>query len=235
MKNFDVIDDSVYFENSKALQSCQFYKFSRILNSNLGEKVIIGDWARITSSYLDGFNKIDRNSLVFHSTVGLYSYTGAFTVIMHSDIGKFCSISWGVSIGPADHDYSRISTHDFYYNDFYNIKPSKIDGYDRFADRTIIGNDVWIGTNVTIKNGIKIGHGAVIGANSVVTRDVEPYSIVAGVPAKVLKKRFSDEIINSLLELKWWDCSQDFISENFQIFNSHDIKTSIKKIEKLKR
>ena len=86
----------------------------------------------------------------------------------------------------------------------------------------IIGNDVWIGHESTIMSGVKIGDGAVIAANSVVVKDVEPYTIVGGNPAKVIKKRFSDDIINNLLELKWWDWSNEKINENLNILCSNN-------------
>src|SRR5690606_8612355 len=121
-------------------------------------------------------------------------------------IGNFCSISWGVTIGPANHDYSKLTTHDFLYNDFYGIKPiDSSAAYDRFSKKTIVGNDVWIGTNSTILNGLNLGDGVVIGANTIVTKDIPPYSIVVGNPGRIVKMRFDKNIIDELLDLKWWE------------------------------
>lgn len=220
--------------SSISSEKVEIYKEVRIVDSIVENNCIIGDFSRLIKSKLDGFNRVDRNTLVYFSELGQASYIGSNSVIMHTDIGRFCSISWGVTIGPANHDYNKLTTHDFLYNNFYGLNPTSEPIYNRFSERTRIGSDVWIGTGVTITNGIQIGDGAVIGANTIVTKDVEPYSIVIGNPGRVLKKRFSEECINQLLELKWWDLPLNVIKNNFELFGKENIKESVLKIKEIK-
>lgn len=139
-------------------------------------------------------------------------------------IGKFCSLAWDVTIFlGGNHRVDWIATYPF---------PSSHDkwpnarGVEKFLTTrgdVIIGNDVWIGSDVIILSGVTIGDGAVIGVGSVVTSDVPPYSIVGGNPAKVIRKRFSDEAIEKLLKIKWWDWPSEKINENVHILMSGDI------------
>lgn len=224
-----------YIENSKVSHNeVEIYKGTRIVNSMINENSIIGDFSRITNSKLLGYNKIDRNSLVYYSSIGLASYLGSNSILMHSEIGKFCSLSWGITIGPANHDYNKISTHDFLYNNFYEINPTDKPAYNRFSNKTKIGNDVWIGANVTVVNGVTIGDGAVVGANTIVTKDVPPYSIVVGNPGKIIKKRFDEETITKLLKLKWWDLPFTIIRENFDLFAENLTLRNIEKLIEIK-
>ena len=220
--------------NSTIGESTQCYKLSKVVNSNIGNKCVIGDLSRIMDSKTGDYVRIDRSNLVYHSTINDFTYTGSSTIIMHATVGKFSSIAWSVSIGPGNHDYKRITSHDFLYNDFYGIRPiNEPLPYDRYKGECIVGNDVWIGANVTIVRGVKIGDGAVIGANSVVTRDIPPYAIAVGSPAKILKFRFTDNVISELLELKWWDLPIDKIKDNYKLFESGDVVGTIEKLKSI--
>lgn len=205
------------------------YPGSILKNSEVQDDCIIGDFSRVYESKLNRNVRVDRNNFILHSELGDYTYTGQFSVIMHSEIGKYCSISWGVTIGAGEHDYNKITTHDFLYNKNYDINDDKV-SYNRFEEPLAIGNDVWIGTNATICRGVNIGDGAVIGANSVVTKDVPPYSIVVGVPAKVIKYRFDRDVIASLLDLKWWELPPEIIKEKFDIISSSNIENVINEL-----
>jgi len=216
-------DAGAVIVNSKIDAGCKLFRFATATNSKLKNNCIIGDMSRCTDSSMGVSAKIDRFGLIYHSSLGDYTYIGSHSMILHTIIGKFCSISWGVSIGGAEHDYRNISTHDFYYNDAYGIRPSAPLPYDRFAEKSLIGNDVWIGANATILRGVTIGDGAVVGANSTVTKDVPPYSVVAGSPAKLIKYRFDLPAIEKLLELKWWDLPVDTIRDNYHLFAGKDI------------
>ena len=152
--------------------------------------------------------------------MGRYSYVGARTTITDAQIGQFCSIGNRCSIGGGMHPLDIVSTspvflngRNFLHHNFSNIQytPSK---------PVCIGNDVWIGDGVYIKAGTTIGTGAVIGAHAVVTKDVQPYSIVAGVPAQEVRKRFDKETIDRLLELEWWNWSEAELKEMGQYFLS---------------
>lgn len=227
--NRTILDSKISSEN------VTLYKEVRIVGSHIESNTIIGDFSRITNTNLLGYNRVDRNTLVYHSNLNKCTYVGSNSVIMHSNIGKFCSISWSVTIGPGNHDYKRMTSHDFLYNDFYGLKPiDEKPAYNRFSNKTIIGNDVWIGTGATILNGIKVGDGAVIGANTIVTKDVPPFAIFVGNPGKVVGYRFDREIIKELLSIKWWDLSHKNISKWFGVFKEEDIVEAIEKLKKLK-
>ena len=130
------------------------------------------------------------------------------------EIGRFCSIAQEVNIFlGGNHRIDWVTTYPFNSINYTFPDWKHLQGHPSSKGDIIIGNDVWIGYGASIMSGVKIGDGAVIGAKSVVSRDVKPYEIVAGNPAVTIKKRFSDDIIEKLLELKWWDLSQEEINE----------------------
>lgn len=146
-------------------------------------------------------------------------------------IGKFCSIAPGLKIFlGGEHRTDWITTYPFPAMEFRSIWPEaqKIKGYPKTKGNVIIGNDVWIGRDVTILSGVTIGDGAVIGANSLVAKDIEPYSIVGGNPAKLIKKRFDNKTINKLLKISWWDWPIKKIKQNIHMLCNNDIKKFIK-------
>jgi virginiamycin A acetyltransferase len=231
------MSEDIPFEVSKSniAENAKIYYKAKIQDSVLKEKSVVGDLSRVVNSQLGKYVRIDRGNFILNTEIDDYSYTGSNDVIIHSKIGKYCSISWGVTIGPGEHDYTRITSHDFLYNDFCELRPnSKKLPYDRFEKKCAIGNDVWIGTNSTILRGTKIGDGAIVGANSLVNKDVPPYAIVVGSPAKIIKFRFSEQIINELLDLKWWNLPPNIIKENFDIFEDKDINKTLTLLSKIK-
>ena len=131
------------------------------------------------------------------------------------EIGSFCSIASSVIIQEYYHKYDRVST--FYMNNYFFEGNSNNDIFSK--GDIIIEDDVWIGSNSIVLSGVKIGRGSIIGAGSVVTKSVPAYSIVVGNPAKVIKKRFTNQIINELEELKWWNWDEIKISQNKEFFN----------------
>lgn len=143
-------------------------------------------------------------------SVGRCTYCGNNVVVGSNEttIGSFCSIAANITIGPGEHPLNYMSTSSFFYLDLlgWNNKYREI-----IIEPCQIGNDVWIGSDVFIRSGVKIGHGAVIAAGAVVVKDVPDYAVVGGVPAKVLKYRFSSDMIKDFLELKWWDLDDDTI------------------------
>lgn len=130
------------------------------------------------------------------SRIGQYSYVGRHSCITRSLIGRYVSIADNVCIGPGDHDLKKFSTSSLFYDEPYSTLVSK---------KLSIGNDVWIGVNAVIKRGVALGHGCVVGACSIVTKSVEPFSIVVGVPARHIKYRFTDYEQKLILESEWWN------------------------------
>lgn len=153
-----------------------------------------------------------NNKIGKYTYIRPYSYTSKNT-----EIGRFCSIGDYVILGASKHPTDWLSTHTFQYDvntkfpgsDLYELTEAK-----KFSSnaKTIIGNDVWIGSRAIIMQGVTVGDGAVIGAGAIISKDVPPYTIVVG-SNQILRKRFSDSVINDLLELKWWDLDYEVISK----------------------
>ena len=182
--------------------------------------LIINRSRRRAFRFKHGLTRYAENREKYH--IGECSYIGDGTVISNpaqTQIGKFCSISHEVYIGPTSHALHHLTTHSFIEREENStidnailvpkenlVKPEKA-----LSAPVMIGNDVWIGLRAIIMPGVKIADGAVVAAGAVVTKDVPPYAVVGGVPAKIIKYRFSPEIIQELTALKWWDYPKEFI------------------------
>ncbi len=177
-------------------------------------------------------------------TVGDFTYIADFEFESHITnfypwsrdkliIGKFCQIADGVRfmMNDANHQMNAVSTFPFYTLEGWDMEPPKPSDMPYKGD-TVIGNDVWIGENALILPGVHIGNGAIIGANSVVGRNVEAYTIVAGNPAKEIRKRFDEELITLMEKFKWWDKDIETINSLIPILTSSDldaVKAELKK------
>ena len=167
--------------------------------------------------------------------IGLYSYGTPEIFVYEGDsnkvkIGKFCSIANDVKIFVGgNHRVDWISTYPFRI--MFNLPGQYKDGHPSSKGDVVIGNDVWIGRGTTILSGVNIGDGSVIGAYSVVTKNVPPYSIVAGNPARIIKKRFDDKVISILLKIKWWDWPIEKIMEEIVYLNSDKIEEFISRFD----
>jgi len=174
--------------------------------------IIVGDY-----TYYDDFENVNNfeKNVKYH-----FDFTGDKLII-----GKFCMIASGVKfiMNGANHLTDSLSTYPFAIFGMGWEKAMEGKGYPNKGD-IIIGNDVWMGHNATIMAGVKIGDGAIIATNATVVKDVEPYSIVGGNPAKEIKKRFPDTTIEKLLKLKWWDWSIEKITENIQNLTDNKIE-----------
>ena len=178
---------------------------------------------------------ISKKSRVFpfskftNSKLDDYSYIGLFAFVNNTSIGKYCSTSMNFKSGLGMHPTKYLSSSPLFYSKKYALKESfgfkKNESFKEYKD-IFIGNDVWIGADVLVMDGVKIGNGAIIGSKAVVVKDVPDYAIAVGVPAKIIKYRFSDEVIVSLNELKWWKWSKEKIIRNKHIFNK-DITLSV--------
>lgn len=229
------IDVSSKIINSQIGENITIYKNAYIKNVILGNQIIIGDDGHIINSSIKGFNAINKRNFIQNTTIDHFTYTGFNTVIRAAVIKKFCSISWNVSIGGKNHDFYNATTSALWgFHNMYGTKPNPISeiAYKNDIPHCIINNDVLISTNAVILRDLEIGNGAVIGAGAVVTKDVEPYSIVVGVPAKKIKMRFSDKIIEALEEIKWWDWPVEIIKNNLELIYSTKVDESV--IDKLR-
>lgn len=177
-------------------------------------------------SIVDRKARINPLVKVLSSKIGRYTYIGSGSWVTCATVGNYCSISSGVTIGLAGHSLNYLSTSPIFTEKYNGTGSSWIDCdfVEHKLKLTTVGNDVWIGTNVLIKDGITIGDGAIVGAGAVVTKDVPPYSIVAGVPARVVRMRFSDEVIAGLLDLKWWNCEDELLREKIALFQTEKVE-----------
>ena len=180
-------------------------------------------FAIIQNSVIDKTAAISSGVKFYRSRIDKYSYIGRNSFIIDANIGKFCCIAPGCNIGGTGHPLNWVSTSSVFHK-WDNILKKNFSRheYDIFSE-TVIGNDVWIATNTIIKAGVKISDGAVIGMGSVVTKDVGPYEIWAGNPARCIKKRFDDDTICKLLDMKWWDLSESELTERAQYFNNVEL------------
>lgn len=170
----------------KIFQKYQKYKNKNIIKSNyISPDSINGKYIEI------GLNTcIDKKSIV-----SSYTYVGKNCNITKAEIGRYCSIANNVSIGQGEHDITKISTSSYFYEQEYD---------ELTKGDCIIEHDVWIGTDAVILRGVTLGIGSVVGANAVVTKDIPPYAVAVGCPAKIIKYRFDLNIQNQLLDSKWW-------------------------------
>lgn len=202
-----------------------YEKILRIIFQKLYEKKfpdsIIFPWVFIDDNCILGKNTVIlKNVHLSNVILGDYSYTSSS--ISNAIIGKFCSISPNCIFGLGKHPIREfVSTYPAFYsknNSGCPVSFSQKDLFNEQPERIHIGNDVWIGCNCIIMGGITIGNGAVIGAGAVVTKNVEDFAIVGGVPAKIIRYRFSKEQIEFLNKIKWWDMDIEWIRQNHELF-----------------
>ncbi len=196
------------------------YKRRKILNEYKGYNIQIGELTEINYSKLGRFNTFYKNVLVLNTEIADYVYVADSTVISNTVIGKFCSIGPGCRIGLGKHPVHLISTFPAFFSVDKQCQFSFVDenSFNEF-ERIEIGNDVWLGANVVVADGINIGNGAIVAAGAVVVKDVPPYAIVGGVPARIIRYRFSIGEIEVLQKVQWWNKSIDWIKNNHQLFN----------------
>lgn len=198
----------------KAFQT-QYYRIK-----NRKKDVCIRSGCRIggKDTIFEGKNRLGENT-TFHGSMGYGSYIGS-NCIIDGRIGKYCSISDNVHTIIGNHPTEKfVSTHPAFFSTKmqagFTYTDKQLFDESVFADdrknQIIVGNDVWIGFGVTIFSGVRIGDGAVIAAGAIVNKDVPPFAIVGGIPAKLIKKRFSDDQINQLQKIKWWEWDTDKI------------------------
>jgi acetyltransferase-like isoleucine patch superfamily enzyme len=169
-----------------------------------------------------GSHNYIENATVNNSIMGDFSYVGSQSYINRCTIGKFTCIGPNVKIGLGSHPASEfISVHPVFYSTAAQVGVTFADkDYFQEYEDTHIGNDVWIGANAIVKSGVNVGDGAIIASGAVVTKDVAAYSVVGGIPSKLIKYRFEADEIKKLVDLKWWDHDSKWLKENYRLFHS---------------
>ena len=162
---------------------------------------------------------LGHNVVLRDSFIGDHSYINKNSTVVHTHIGKFCSIGPQVQIVLGNHPMHMVSTHPVFYSNNKSFQTFADQNYTEEYLSVEIGNDVWIGEGVLIPGGVKIGDGAIIASRAVVTRDVEPYSIVAGIPARHIRFRFESDTIEKIKSSNWWDWDEKKLKNCFKDFH----------------
>lgn len=188
------------------------YIAARVLKKMRGKALV--------NSTVPRSSKVEAGCTLVATNFGRHSFCGYDCTFIRCDVGSFCSIANNVVVGGARHPMEFVSTSPVFLSHKESIKHKYYRHDYIFEPQTTIGNDVWIGEGVYIKGGVSIGHGSVIGMGSVITKDVPPYSIFAGNPARLIRYRFDEDTIKALLQIQWWDFSDDELTYYAQFFNS---------------
>ncbi len=195
---------------------------------------LIHDGCTITDSAFGRYVEIGQGSRVAHSEIGDYSYCDRSADIANATVGKFANIASFVRVGATDHPMEKASLHHFLYRsaDYWDDVDHDAAWFDkRRSRRTVIGHDTWLGHNCQIKPEVTVGHGAVVASGAIVTKDVVPYQIVAGIPAKPIRARFAADIAERLIALAWWDWPHERLRETLEDFRHLDAAAFLEKYE----
>ena len=199
----------------------------------LGEDPFIHPDCHLSEVDFGRFCEIGRSSRILNTTIGDYSYCDRSCDIANAEIGKFANIASFVRIGASDHPLDRASLHHFMYRSasYWDDAPDDADWFEkRRARRAVIGHDTWIGHNAQIKPEVTVGHGAVVASGAVVTRDVAPYTIVAGMPAKPMRRRLSPDLAERVMALAWWDWPHDALRAALNDFRTLSVAAFLEKL-----
>lgn len=171
---------------------------------------------------LERTSRVGTGSNCINVSIGRYSYMGKNNSVANARIGSFCSIASYCAIGGGAHPLNMVSTSPVFYEGKNIFHRNFGKNHAEINKTVVIGNDVWIGEGVFIKDGVTVGDGAVIGAHSVITHDVPSYAIVAGAPARVIRYRFSEKVIEDLIATKWWEWPEEKLEKCGDKFSSAD-------------
>jgi phosphonate metabolism protein (transferase hexapeptide repeat family) len=198
-----------------------------------GEPRVHGS-ASLRNAVLGRFTEIKERVQFMDSTLGDYSYIERHAEAIYAEIGKFCAIASDVRINALNHPMDRISQHKMTYRPneyFVGAKLDKAFREERTQAKVVIGHDVWIGHGAIILPGVSIGHGAVVAAGAVVTKDVAPHTVVAGVPARVIKRRFAEDISVRIIRLAWWNWEHDRLAKAVDDMRVLSVEAFLEKYE----
>lgn len=177
----------------------------------------------ISDTTFGAYVEIGRGTRLAHSNLNDYSYCDRFNDIANTSVGKFSNIAAFVRIGATDHPMDKASLHHFHYRsaDYFDDAAHDEAWFEhRRSRRTTIGHDTWLGHGAQVRPGVTIGHGAVVAGGAIVTKDVPPYMIVAGLPAAPMRPRFSNDIAERMIALAWWDWPHDRLRETLDDFRT---------------
>lgn len=225
-----------------------FFRPRFVFGDSVGKNIDIN-----SDVYAEKYSRFHEKNLTAsgYLKIGAFSYMAPGVLLENTVVGRYCSIAMGVRLMGVDHPIDRVTTSTWTYgqkvNDYmlkdFCVSINQNRDLNIASNKTVIGNDVWIGENALLKRGITIGNGAIIGANAVVTKSVPPYAVVAGNPSRIIKYRFHEEIITGLLSTDWWNLNpsdlamhdmtnidlfiEDVLSSNYEIFDftSHHISS----------
>lgn len=189
----------------------------------LGTAPTVEEDVELVDTKLGAYTQIQAHSVLNGVIFGDFSYCAGYNQIYYAEIGKFCSIASFVRINPGNHPaYMRVAQHHFTYrSQLFRMGDDDEEFFEwRKKSPVKIGNDVWIGHNACIMPGVTVGDGAVIGTGAIVTKDVEPYSVVVGVPAEKIKMRFSDDLVSKIEKCRWWDWDYETIRQRLKDFRN---------------
>ena len=227
----EYIDPTAKVVESEYGAPIRLYRNVMLSRSHCGKNVSVGDDTVVERCKIGDCVALNRRSYFNDSVIGDYSYAGINTTMNFSQVGKFCSIARNVDIGGFDHSYETASTMPRFRLEQMLSGKSPVPSY---GEKCEIGNDVWIAAGAQVLHKVSIGDGAIVGGGAVVTKDVPPYAIVVGVPARIIKFRFSDAIIQELEKIRWWDWPIEKIRANLDILLDERIdETVIEKMRKL--
>jgi len=198
----------------------------------LGDEPFLHEGCEITATTFGRFVEIGAGSRLQFSTIGDYSYCDRYADIANAEVGKFANIASFTRIGPTDHPMAQASLHHFLYRspDYWDDTDIDADYFaHRKSRRAWIGHDTWIGHGAVIRPEVRVGDGAVVASSAVVTRDVPPYTIVAGIPAKPMRMRFPEPVAERLIALAWWDWSHETLRERLEDFRHLPIEAFLEK------
>lgn len=200
---------------------CERLDEERMINM-LGKEPCIHENCQLQNAELGEYTEVGLNNVFENVKLDNFSYTGRLCTLQNVEVGKFSNIADMVRIGPVFHPLERPTLHHFTYRRMkYGLAESDDELFYqwRMEQKSYLGHDTWIGHGAIIMPGVTIGNGAVVGSGAVVTKDVAPYTIVVGVPAKPIKQRFAEDIISKLEEIMWWDWSNEIIQARLDDFS----------------
>lgn len=232
-RNFPIVDDSSTVDFSSInFEGVRIWERSRVRSCRFATGVSIGSDSIIENVSLDERCSIGRRNIISNCIIGVGSSTQSNTTVRFCEVGKYCAIAWNVTVGAPNHDMHRLAMAELDYV-FPDMEHEKLASFKQLE--CSIGNDVWVAAGAHILRGVHVSHGAVVAANAVVTKDVPPYAIVAGVPARVIGYRFSEHQIARLLDIKWWDFDEEKLAKARPLFQKELTDETVIALERVAR